>query len=335
VLRGILRLVITIPLLVIAALVAMLLILILTNPSPRDAPGWALAAPMPDARGETTSAVLDGRLYVVGGMTGLGLPRTADGVAVYDPQTDTWTTTSRLPQARHHTAAAALDGALYVSGGAPSVDSWTPEPNLWRLTGVTWTDLSPMPEGRWGHRMIALDGRLYVVGGVGGSAVLIYDPDADAWSRGAPIPAARDHLAVVAAEGEIWVIAGRLGDTLHDRVDIYDPGSDTWRAGPDLPAPTSGAAEAARDGLILISGGEGPPPLGEGVIDRHWWIDARAPDAGWRPMPRPPLAIHGVEGAVINGRFYVPGGATRAGAQSFASWVDELQVFDLAQLGRR
>jgi N-acetylneuraminic acid mutarotase len=317
--------------LIAAALAVVFAFLVVTNPGPREAPGWALAAPLPEGRGETTSAVLDGRLYVIGGLAGIPA-RTADDVTVFDPQTDTWTDAPPLPEPRHHAAAAALDGSIYLSGGAPSLTDWTPSTTLWRLADDGWARLFPMPEGRHSHRLVTVDGRLFAVGGVGGSAVLIYDPAEDAWSSGAPIPLARDHLAVVAADGEIWAIGGRNGDGVQARVDIYDPAADQWRDGPDLPAPTSGAAEATHDGLILVSGGEDPSPVGDGVYDRHWWLDTRAIDTGWRPLPSPPLAIHGVEGAVLDGRFYVIGGATRAGAQSFASWVTESPVFDLDQL---
>jgi N-acetylneuraminic acid mutarotase len=328
----VLRFLIVTPLLFVAALVAVLLILVLTNPSPREAPGWTLAAPLPASRGETTTAVLEGRLYVIGGMAGI-VPQTSGEVAVYDLQADHWTFGPPLPDPRHHAAAVALGSGIYLSGGASGITDWTPERNLWRLTDEGWTDLAPMPEGRWGHRMVAVEDRLFVIGG-GGASVLIYDPAADAWSRGAPIPATRDHLAVAAAHGEIWAVGGRAGGELHERVDIYDPASDAWRPGPPLPAPTSGAAEAAHDGLILVSGGEDASPVGDGVFDRHWWIDTRQAETGWHRLPHPPLAVHGAEGAVVDGHFYVVGGASRAMAQSVAAWVSEAQVFDLAQLRR-
>jgi N-acetylneuraminic acid mutarotase len=333
--RRILRLLVAIPLAIVLVLGVILLVLILTNPGPRDAPEWALLAPMPEGRGETTTAVLDGRLYVIGGLAGL-VPRTSDAVAVYDPASDSWADGPSLPEPRHHTAAVALDGTIWLAGGAPGVDRWSPETNLWRLDAGAgaWTAATPMPEGRWGHRLVALDGRLYVVGGQGGSgATLIYDPAADAWDTGAALEENRDHLAVVAVEGEIWAIAGRNGG-VRARVDIYDPAADEWRIGAFLPAPTSGAAEAAADGIILVSGGEDPSPVGDGVFDRHWWLDTAVEEPGWRSLPRPPLAVHGAEGAVIDGRYYVVGGATRAGGQSFVSWTDATQVFDLAALDR-
>jgi N-acetylneuraminic acid mutarotase len=334
--RRVLRLLAAVPLMVLLVVGVVLLVLFATNPDPRESPGWTVMAPMPEPRGETTTAVLEDRLYVISGLSGVVAGASAT-VSVYDPATDAWTDGPALPDPRHHAGAATLDGAIYLAGGAPSVRDWSPETNLWRLDAgaEAWTDLAPMPEGRYGHRLVALDGRLWVVGGVGGSgATLVYDPAIDAWETRAPLPENRDHLGVVVVDGEIWAIAGRNGG-VRTSVDLYDPATDAWRPGPALPAPTSGAAEAATsDGLVLVSGGEDPAPVGDGVFDRHWWLDARAADLTWRELPRPPLAIHGVEGAVIDGRYYVVGGATRAGGQSFVSWTDATQAFDLATLDR-
>jgi N-acetylneuraminic acid mutarotase len=327
---------VAVPIMVAFVVAVVLLFLFATNPSPRQSPGWTLVAPMPEARGETTTAVLEDRLYVIGGLTGL-VARASDAVSIYDPASDAWTDGPALPEPRHHAAAAALDGAIWLAGGAPSVEQWSPEANLWRLdAGVdadAWTEAQPMPEGRYGHRLVALDGMLWVVGGVGGSgATLVYDPATDAWEARAALPQSRDHVGAVVVDGEIWAIGGRNGG-IRTSVDIYDPATDAWRPGPPLPAPTSGAAEAATsDGLVLVSGGEDPAPVGDGVFDRHWWLDARSADPLWRGLPRPPLAIHGVEGAIIGGGYYVVGGATRAGGQSFISWTDTTQVFDLATL---
>ncbi|MDQ3937203.1 MAG: hypothetical protein M3253_00820 [Chloroflexota bacterium] len=327
------RLALVLVVLLVGFTVLAAVVLIATRPAPRDAVGWSLGAPLPEGRGEVATGVVDDQLYVIGGLTGAP-PRAVEDVTVYDPGHDRWIAGPVLPGSRHHTAAAGFDGSIFVSGGAASVTDWTPFSNLWQLVPGedTWTDLASMPEPRYGHRMVALEGRLYVVGGQGGSgATLIYEPASGSWSVGAPMPVVRDHLAVVAVNDEIWALGGRDGG-LTARVDIYDPVSDRWRDGPPLPAATSGAAEAAGGGLVLISGGEDPQPGGAGVFDRHWWLDQREPEADWRPLMAPPLAVHGAEGAMIGDRFYIAGGATRAGGLSFMSWSDALQVLDVGSV---
>lgn len=305
-----------------------------TAPGPRAAPGWQLLAPMPNPRGETASAVIDGRVYVAGGYAGLGFETVAT-VSVYDAARDAWTDGPPLPAPRNHAAAAELDGVLYVSGGAETRGGATD--TLWALApgpGGRWATLAPMPGPRSGHRMVAAAGRLYVIGGSGGPAtgpgaagvVLIFDPVAGTWSEGAAMPLNRDHLGAVLVDGEIWAIGGRTGGRNHAAVDIYDPVTDRWREGPPLPEGTSGAAEAVLDGVIYLSGGEDP---GSGVIvDLHWRLDTTSADgATWVALAPPPLAVHGVPGVAAGMRFLVIAGSTRPGGQSNTAWTGAVQAF--------
>src|SRR4029453_11501676 len=76
---------------------------------------WVSLAPMPLARQEISSAVLDGKIYVIAGFTSSGTS-TSD-VQVYDPVTDTWSRAAPLPVATNHNAAAVAAGKLYAFGG--------------------------------------------------------------------------------------------------------------------------------------------------------------------------------------------------------------------------
>lgn len=298
------------------------------SPTPRQAQGWTLLATLPTARGETAAAVAGGRLYVMGGLTGLGLEATDEATA-YDPSRDEWQAIASLPAARHHAAAAGLDGLVFVSGGGgaggepQAATLWSYDP-----AADAWTELAPMPESRFGHRMVTLDGMLYVVGGVGDTGrVLSYDVATDAWSTGAEMPAPRDHLAAVVADREIWAIGGRVSGQIQARVDIYDPATDQWRSGPPLPEATSGASEGVLGDVILLSGGEDPGQDGR-VIDAHWQLDTSLGQAAaWQPLVPPPLAVHGAHGAVIDGRFVIAGGASRQGSLSRFSWSGLAQFY--------
>jgi N-acetylneuraminic acid mutarotase len=301
-------------------------LLVLTSPTPREARGWTLLAALPSARGETAAAVADGRLYVIGGLSGLDAAATAE-VNVYDPGRNVWSDVPRLPAARDHAAAVGVGGAVYVSGGGSSdgrsqASFWVLEPRA-----EAWKELPPMPEARYAHRMVVVDETLYVVGGIGQTGrVLIYDLARGAWMAGAEMPAPRDHLAAVVVEGEIWALGGRVSGRAQSRVDIYSPATDAWRAGPPLPSPTSGAAEGVLNGLILLSGGEDPGAF-DRVVDRHWQLDTDSADGAWVRLNEPPVPVHGAQGALIDGRFVIAGGASRPGSLSRFAWSELVQAY--------
>lgn len=317
-----------------------------TAPEAQRQPDWSLGPPLPQAFGELASVGLPreeggDRLVVLSGIAGFG--RVVDDVFILEPGADEWQRGPSLPAPRHHAAAAVLDGAVVIAGGAESLagSPWQGSTEVWRWTpGGEWELMPGLPEPRWGHRMVEYGGRLYVIGGRGKSAdpdapvaSFIYRPDHEGWAVASPLPAPRDHLSLVVAEGRIWAIGGRSpGNTA--RVDIFDPGMETWAEGPALPHPTSGAAEAAIDGRIHVYGGEVPTLFGGGIVEHHWVIDAGAPRREWREAPPPPLAVHGADGAVVDGRFVIAGGASRHGLTSLAAWRDTVQVLDRGAAGR-
>ena len=63
-----------------------------------------------------------------------------------------------------------------------------------------------------------------------------------------------------------------------------------------------------------------------GINDRHWMFDTRGASQRWEPAPIPPLAVHGADGAVLQGAIVIAGGSTRHGALSAAGWSKELMM---------
>ena len=115
-----------------------------------------------------------------------------------------------------------------------------------------WTvgaSLSPLKVGLGSVGVTGLDGKIHAVGGrtPAGDTVTthqVYDPAINSWSERAPLPKARDHMALVAADGKIHAIGGRFGasNDMTDLHDIYDPASNSWTSGPPLPTARSGLA---------------------------------------------------------------------------------------------
>jgi len=79
---------------------------------------WSTRAPMPTARSAVGAAVIDGRIYVIGGE---GWVDESGGVfrnnEAYDPSSNSWTEKTPMPTARHGFAKAVLDGKLYAVSG--------------------------------------------------------------------------------------------------------------------------------------------------------------------------------------------------------------------------
>lgn len=285
---------------------------------------WSEASPMPTARSEMQAAVLDGLVYVPGG---LGPDRALDVVETYDPVAGVWREAPPLPAPVHHAGVAAADGRVFVSGGYADL-RFVPGSTLWAFDPVRrrWERLPDLPAPRAGHALVALDGALYVIGGLGrtSQAVWRFDLATERWTEpAARIPTVREHLAAVVLDGRIWTIGGRWPERGNvGTVEVYDPATDRWAPGPDLPTPRSGLTAGVLDGRIHVVGGEALS--GGRTFEQHEVYDPATGSWATAPPLRP--ARHGLASAVAGERWYLIGGATRAGGGTFDSLVDRVSV---------
>src|SRR5919106_273099 len=191
----------------------------------------------------------------------------------------------------------------------------------------TWTRIADLPAPRAAHGMAAIEGKLYVVGGVGrdSKALWIYDPATDRWDAArAVLPTQREHLTVTALGGELYAVGGRWDERGNLAVlEIYDPAAGRWARGPDLPTPRSGLTSAVLDGHIHVTGGESLS-LGR-TFGEHEAYDPAT--AKWTVLASLPTPRHGLASGVVSGRWYVIGGGARAGALTFVSLTDLVEVF--------
>jgi N-acetylneuraminic acid mutarotase len=76
---------------------------------------WTAKASLPVPIARAGATALGGKLYVVGGQTGVDTVENA--TQVYDAATNTWSTVADLPTARFGLGVASLAGAIYALGG--------------------------------------------------------------------------------------------------------------------------------------------------------------------------------------------------------------------------
>jgi Kelch motif len=287
---------------------------------------WTRAAPMPMARSELAAAALDGRIYVAGGIAQWG---TTAAFQAYDPATDHWEELPPLPEAVHHLAAAATNERIYITGGYTNLlfseitdRAWAYHPGARR-----WAQITDLPAPRAAHGMAAIEGKLYVVGGVGPASedFSIYDPATERWEAArAALPTQREHLAVTVLDGKLHAIGGRRGDRGNlAALEIYDPATGTWTRGPDLPTARSGLTAGVLEGHVHVTGGESLS-LGR-TFGEHEAYDPMMDR--WTALAGLPTPRHGLASAVVGGRWYVIGGGARAGAMTFISLTDLVEVF--------
>lgn len=118
------------------------------------------------ARNSGAGAVIDGKLYVVGGRVVGGGNVTA--AEVFDPATGEWTTLAPMPNAQGGIAAAVLDGRLHVFGGeffGPDGGGVYPESWAYDPESNSWSAIAEMPVPRHGLGAVAVGDGIYVIAG--------------------------------------------------------------------------------------------------------------------------------------------------------------------------
>lgn len=221
----------------------------------QDIPRWTTRAPLPTPRSRAAAAVIDGRLYVVGGESGSG---DRDDHEVYDPIGDVWQRLPPRPVAARGAAAAALDGRLYVVGGCAG-DAVLDRVDRFDPVAWTWTTAAPLPAPRCAAALVSYGRRLYALGGWDGrsvtATVFLYDPERDAWENGPALPEPRADLAAVVLRDRLFVLGGHDGERQRAEMWVLDPATGRWDKAPPLPEPRTGLAVAAEGISVYAIGG--------------------------------------------------------------------------------
>ena len=282
---------------------------------------WTIGSSMPSARTEVAGAVLDGKIYVIGGFEEGG--KATNIVEVYDPQADRWNRISPLPIPLEHTAVSKYNGKLYVVGGYTVIDDKrTPTDKLFSYDPSTdkWTELKSMSEARGALTANFVDGVLYAIGGEDSSLNTLkkteaYDPTTDTWSTKSPMHTPRHHIVSVADDGKIYVIGGRqTGNFPGQNVDtneVYDVKSGTWTLLEQMPTKRSGLAAAMFNDSIYVFGGEDPFNEPAQTFDN---TEIYHPEYDiWTLGSSLPTARHGHVAITVFDKIYVIGGGPESG----------------------
>jgi large repetitive protein len=249
---------------------------------------WSTGATPPVEMHHFQAVEFDGRIYVVGALTG-GWPAEPPlpEVHVYDPAADRWSTGPTIPEDRRRGAAGAVvhDGEIYVVAGIQ---------NGHTDGHVAWLDA--------------------------------FDPRTGEWRRLPDAPRARDHFHAAVIDGKLSAAGGRLSSAVPGEgfthtipeVDVYDLRAGSWSTLPEtanLPSPRAGSTTAVFEGHLVVIGGEsGTQQPG------HAEVDALNPGTlRWTPLAPLVQGRHGTQVVVHEGRMYVAAGSRTRGANEINS----------------
>lgn len=227
--------------------------------------------------GHTSTVLADGRVLLVGGMSGekpvnasyIGRTPTSS-CEIYDPNTATWMPATAMGTARaNHTATLLSNGKVVVIGGSSN-----------------GTDNGALSSGE------------------------VYNPVTNTWTAIASIPAGPrwKHVALLVASGDILVTAGKTTDSTYlASTYTYTPGTDTWSAalGAIGTARANAMGMVLNNGDVIIAGGENGSPLSSDEFSTPPW-------AAWTTTGAQ-LSVARHSGGIVklgNGKVLVAGGVT-------------------------
>jgi N-acetylneuraminic acid mutarotase len=165
---------------------------------------WTAVAANPTPYGSSGSAVLDGKLYVVGGcyMVGWGSEDCSNAdVMVYDAASDTWSKAASYPSGISRLSCGGIAGKVYCAGGL-NANGVTAAGYAYDPKANTWSPIADLPVDLMMSAYAVANGKLLVSTGYSGTLGAVtnegyaYDPGTDTWS---PLPNA--NAAVTGAAG--------------------------------------------------------------------------------------------------------------------------------------
>jgi len=304
---------------------------------------WKVLSPIGKHVYGMTTAVLDNKIHLLGGVHGKDWTDPIDFHQVYDPCSDQWSLREPIPDPGGGLGwpmSAVYGGQIYLFGGGSgpglegSARGWVYDPIV-----DAWSRLSDMPVQRINGAAVTADGYIYIFGGhrdhTPPTDELIstyrYDPATDSYERVANMPETATFITRSFYKGYIYAISGLEHEWLGGKdfyyvygqgVLKYDVVADSWI---ELNVPriqqrtytlTQLCTNPAKGSRLFVLGGKPPESQRTNLAT---YFDMKTETFGQiDPMPKGRCCG---SSAVVNGKIYVSGGF----------WADVDDVYDCTE----
>ena len=202
---------------------------------------WVSKAPMNEKRAYLGVAVVNGKIYAIGGDDGGYTKRLSDGGTAttrtynvvntneeYDPANDTWTFKSPMPTSRAGFATTVYQNKIYCIGGWTTGFLNTTVNEAYYPTTDSWETKAPLltPSALLTGNVV--NGQIYVlpVGSTG--PVEVYNPKTDSWISKTTPPYQVTGFATAVIGEKIYFEASIVNMTVNISIEIYDIVRDSW-----------------------------------------------------------------------------------------------------------
>ena len=247
---------------------------------------WTRLPDLPHARSQPSVAVVNGKVYAIGGWGDTSDPDPT--VDVFDPATNSWSTVAGAvnPAPRAAAGTAVVNGKVYLVGGC--IDGSCPDSDnlvIFDPESGTFSTGAKYPHLGSYIGCGGIAGKVYCAGGsttVPFSDGYAYDPAGNSWTRIADMPLQLWASQYSAASGML-IMAGGIANSMStstNRAVAYDPVANAWT---ELPAaPTSTYRGGGACGFYKI-GGRAPGNVASPEVEHLGGLDmcAEAADASW------------------------------------------------------
>jgi N-acetylneuraminic acid mutarotase len=223
---------------------------------------WLDAPQLPRGANHVGVAVLDGKLYAIGGFVEQN--RKPDNLC-YVLEGNAWRTIAPLPRPFAAIACVALNGVIHAVGGAVG-DTFPEKKSVdWHLVydpkDNKWGERKPMPLGRDHTGTLVVNGLIHVIGGrvdtfhTNSNLHHTYDPKTDQWTMRNPLPTARSGHGAVLYREQIFIMGGEGTNRVYGQNEAYDLITDRWRSYAAMTTPRHGLGAVAIGDFIHVAGG--------------------------------------------------------------------------------
>jgi len=288
-------------------LILLLCLVLSTLPLVRAAEdSWTTLEPMPTARSSFGVAVVDGKIYAIGGYNGTALNTNE----MYDPETDTWTRKTSMPTARSNFGIAVFQNKIHVMGGYVRYSGFLDVHEVYDVETDTWETRNNSSSYGAYFSANVVGNEIFLIGGSlspfhpwhTSDENRVYHPLTDTWTIKEPLPTAVSHHASTVLDNELYVIGGQdiEFNAKYDLNHVYDVETDTWSYKTPLSSSIFGATACATSGFFA------PKRIHLLKENIHYGYDPE--NDSWTQETRMLTSRSGVGVAVVNDEIYVIGG---------------------------